>query len=91
MEMAYLAVQQEGMSVKSAAIEYNIPRSTLGDRVRVRVLPGSVRGRHPGLSTDEGKEFLLRYAAIVYPRSPKALFVIVVGGNVSARDTLHCL
>ena len=50
MELAYQAVMNDGISVWHAAIEYGVPRSTLGDRVRGSVLPGAVSAMQPALS-----------------------------------------
>ena len=44
MEKALNEVINNGMSVRRAALEYNIPKSTLGDRVSGRVIPGSTSG-----------------------------------------------
>ena len=67
MELAHQAVMNDGISVRRAAIEYNVPRSTLRDRVRGSVLPGAVSGNKPYLSSSEEDElvqFLLRCADI---------------------------
>ena len=80
MELAYQAVMNDGISVRRAAIEYNVPRSTLGDRVRGSVLPGAVSGNQPYLSSSEEDElvqFLLRCADIGYPRGRKEVIAIV--------------
>ena len=47
MEKAYQAVMQASISIRCAATEYDIPRTTLGDRLQGRVLPGSVSVRQP--------------------------------------------
>ena len=44
MEKALNEVINNGMSVRHAALEYNIPKSTLGDRASGRVIPGSTSG-----------------------------------------------
>ena len=42
MEKAVEAVNCDGVSVRRAAADYNIPKSTLYDRLSGKVLPGSV-------------------------------------------------
>ena len=44
MDQAMNAVLNEGMSIRHAAEHYAIPKSTLGDRISGRVLPGSTSG-----------------------------------------------
>lgn len=68
------------LSVQRAAIEFNVQRSTLGDRISGRVLPGAVNGRAKYLSDEEEQElarFLMRCASIGYPRSRKQVIAIV--------------
>ena len=58
------------LSVQRAAIEFNVQRSTLGDRISGRVLPGAVNGRAKYLSDEEEQElarFLMRCASVGYP------------------------
>lgn len=79
MELAYQAVLNQ-ISVCRAAIEYDVLQSTLGDRVRNRVLPGAVSGNQPYFSTfeeDELVQFLLRCANIGYARERKE---VIAGG-----------
>ena len=45
MTQAYSAVINDGMSVRRSALEYNVPRSTLGDRVSGKVLDGARSGK----------------------------------------------
>ena len=80
MEQAYQAVMHDGVSIRRAAVEYNIPRTTLGDRVQGRVLPGSVSGKQPYLSPSEEIElvtFILRCADIGFPRGRKEIIALV--------------
>ena len=67
---------------RRAASEYNIPKSTLGDRVSGKILPGAKAGRKPYLTPNEEDElvkFLLNYAAIGYGRSRKEVIALVEG------------
>ena len=80
MEQAYQAVMHDGVSIRRAAVEYNIPRTTLADRVQGRVLPGSVSGKQPYLSPSEEIElvtFILRCADIGFPRGRKEIIALV--------------
>ena len=66
MSKAISAVVQ---AVRKAAALYNVPKSTLGDRITGRVLPGSTSGPATYLTAQEEKElatFLCRSAAIGY-------------------------
>ena len=74
------SVITDGVSVRRAALEFKIPRSTLNDRISGRVLPGAVSGRPKYLSNDEEKElvrFLQKCSFIGYPRSRKEVIAIV--------------
>lgn len=55
--------------MQHAALECNIPKSTLGDRISGRILTGAKSGpaKHSSVSEEEG--FVLRCAFIGYPRS----------------------
>ena len=80
MSRAYAAVQNDRLSVRQAALEYDVPRSTLGDRVTGRVLPGSKSGKKRYLSDEEEDElvqFLLNCASVGYPRSRMEVIAIV--------------
>ena len=72
MELAVSSVLEKGYSVRRAAEEYNVPKSTLGDRITGKVLPGAHSGP-PRLLTDQEEEhlatFLLQCASVGYPRS----------------------
>jgi hypothetical protein len=51
LEKAINAVQEEGMSMREACKEFNVPRTTLGDRIHQR--HGVINGRQPELTPDE--------------------------------------
>ena len=44
MTRAMKAVSEEGMSVRRAASEFNVPRSTLNDRINGKVVHGTLSG-----------------------------------------------
>ena len=72
MTQAYSAVINDGLSVRRSALEYDVPRSTLGDRVSGKVLDGSKSGKKRYLSDEEEEElvkFLINCAAVGFPRS----------------------
>ncbi|CAI8005301.1 hypothetical protein GBAR_LOCUS4131, partial [Geodia barretti] len=80
MERATKAVISEGFSVRHASEEFNVPKSTLGDRVSGRVMPGSNSGPQRYLTTAEEVElvqFLTRVAAIGYGKTRKEVLAIV--------------
>ena len=72
MQLAYNAVVHNGLSVRQAAEEYGVPRSTLGDRVSGRKMLGCKSGP-PRILTDEQEEclvkFLIRCSIIGYSKS----------------------
>ena len=72
MEKAVNAVINNGMSVRRAAMDYDVPKSTLGDRVSGRVIPGSYSGPRKLLSEEEE----LVVFAIGYPKSRKDLLTL---------------
>ena len=80
MSRAISAVIQDGIAVRKAAELYNVPKSTLSDRITGRVLPGSKSGPATYLTTQEEKElvtFLCRSAAIGYGRTRSEVIAIV--------------
>ena len=77
---AYTAVMEDKVSIRRAAVEYNVPRSTLGDRVRGRMLSGAVSGRQSYLSRGEEDElvcFIIRSGDIGFPRGRKEVIALV--------------
>ena len=65
MSRAQYAVREDSSSIRRAAEEYNVPRSTLGYRISGRVKEGAVSGPLKYLSTAEEEElvrFLLECA-----------------------------
>ena len=74
MERALTSVVSEGLSVRRAACLFNVPKSSLGDRVSGRVMPGSSSGPPRYLTAAEENElvlFLTRSAAIGFGKSRK--------------------
>ena len=65
------AVISDGVSIRRAAEDYGIPKSTLGDRISGRILPGSSSGPRKLLTTEEEDlvAFLRQCATIGYPKS----------------------
>ena len=60
------------MSVRQAAELHQVPKSTLGDRISGRVLPGAKSGPPTYLTSEEEEElatFLSRAAQIGYART----------------------
>ena len=67
MNSALKAVIEEHESARTAAQKFNVPKSTLGDRVSGRVLPGATSGPDTYLSMEEEEElvrFLCRSSTI---------------------------
>ena len=80
MTRALSAVLSDGLSIRRAAEEYHVPRTTLGDRVSGRIIPGAMSGKPRYLSDKEEEKlvtFLLRCASVGYPRSRKDVIAIV--------------
>lgn len=79
MDKAIKAVT-DGMSIRQAAEEFNLPKSTLGDRISGRTMHGAKSGR-PKYLTDEEEDilvkFLLKCASIGYPRSRNEVIAMV--------------
>ena len=70
----------DGSSIRRAAEEYDVPRSTLGDRISGRVVPGSTSGPPKYNSTQEEEElvqFLIDSASIGYPRGRLEIIAMV--------------
>ena len=80
MTQAYQSVLSDGLSVRRAAMEFNIPRTTLGDRVSGKVQDGSRSGRVRYLSDSEESElvqFLISCANVGYPRKRSEVIAMV--------------
>lgn len=80
MRHAVSAVAEQGLSVRRAATEFNVPKSTLGDRISGRVLLGAHSGPPRLLNDQEEMElatFLLQCASVGYPRSRQEVIAIV--------------
>jgi len=80
MDRALQSVVAEGMSIRRAAAEHNVPKSSLADRVSGRTLPGTKSGPPPYLNASEEQElvqFLTRSAAIGYGKSRKEVIALV--------------
>ena len=72
--------QMDHLAIRCAAEEYDVPRSTLGDRISGRVVPGSTSGPPKYLSIQEEEElvqFLIDCASIGYPRSRLEVIAMV--------------
>ena len=86
MERALMDVTNGTLSVRRAAIEYNVPRSTLHDRVSGRVVPGAVSGAPKYLTDDEEEEvvrFLIGCAEVGCAKSVREVRGLV--GAIVAR------
>ena len=79
MSGALVAVVSKLSTITPAAAEYNVPTSTLRDRVRGTVTPGAKSGPPSYLSEREEKElvkFLLRCSSIGYPKTCKQVLAL---------------
>ena len=79
MQNALKAVDK-GESIRRAAELYNVPRSTLYDRVSGKVMHGARSGPQPYLSVEEEEEltnFLLETAKIGYAHTRKQVIALV--------------
>ena len=80
MQKALQAVKLDGASVRRAAMEYGVPKSTLGDRVSGRVTHGVVSGPPKYLNDEEEEElvrFILGCASVGYPKTRKEILSLV--------------
>ena len=80
MPKALQDVKLEGSSVRKAALDYSVPRSTLGYRVSGCVNHGVVSGPPKYLSDEEEEElvrFLLGCASVGYPKTRKEVLGLV--------------
>ena len=79
MDKAIQAVIDNGISIRQAAEEFNVPKSTLGDQISGRTLHSVKSGRSKYLSDEEEDilvKFLLKCASIGYPRSRKEVILL---------------
>ena len=81
MKRAYDAVTDGKMGVNRAALVFNVPRTTLKDRVAGRVIHGSDMGPKKYLTKEEKElvEFLLNCAKMGYAKSRQDVLKIVHG------------
>ena len=80
MELALRDVTNGALSVRRAALEYGVPKSTLGDRVSGRVCPGAVGGPPRYLDDQEEEElvrFLIGCAEVGYAKSVREVRTLV--------------
>jgi hypothetical protein len=65
--------------LRAAAELYGIPKSTLGDRVSGKVLPGTASGvvRYLADSEEELAEFIIGCASIGYPKTVRDILAVV--------------
>ena len=80
MQRAIDACVSGGMAIRQAALRFGVPKSTLGDRISGRVLPGASYGPKGYLTPEEEEElvnFLLRCAAMGYPKSRHEVLALV--------------
>lgn len=80
MKRAVDAVIISRLSVRRAAMQFNVPKSTLGDRISGRIQPGSVSGPPKYLTPSEESElsrFLSRCCQIGYARSKLEVIALV--------------
>ena len=80
MEMAVAIVERGETSVRRAAEIYNVPRSTLHDRVSGKIRIDSKPGKKPYLSVEEEEElvsFFLKCAKIGYSHTRREALAIV--------------
>jgi len=80
MQKAVEAVITSKFSVRRAAMQFNVPKSTLGDRISGRVQPGSVSGPTKYLTCAEENDisrFLSRCCQIGYARSKVEVLALV--------------
>lgn len=80
MEKAIEAVHNGTLSIRRAAEVYNIPKSTLHDRISGKVVQGASSGPEPYLTVTEETElvqFLTKCASMGFARNKKQIFDIV--------------
>jgi hypothetical protein len=94
MDRAITAVVSEGSSIRRAALQCGVPRSSLSDRITGRVPVDATSGPAKYLSTEDEKElviFLTRCASIGYaPTRPMTACLICVIVAVLHTDQVGC-
>ena len=87
MERALTEVTNGSLTVRRAALEYNVPKSTLHDRITGKVLPGAVGGAPRYLDDEEEEElvkWLIGCAEVGYAKSIREVRAIV-GATVAKK------
>ena len=91
MEMALEDVANGKITVRRAALEYNVPKSTLHDRVIGRVKPGAKPG--PSRYLDDEEEEVVRWiigcAEVGYAKSVKEVRAVVSTIVAKKMGVLH--
>lgn len=80
MAKALHAVKEKRMPIREAALRFDVPKSTLGDRVSGRVQHGAVSGPPKYLISyeeDELSRFLIKCANIGFPKTRQEVLVLV--------------
>lgn len=80
LQKAYESVRDGSLSIRRAAEEFGVPRSTLHDHTSGHVLPGAVSGPKRHQTNEEEEElvhFLLGCASIGYGRTRKEIISLV--------------
>ena len=80
MKLAMQAVLEKDVSIRTVAEIYRVPKSTLGDRISGRILPGKTSGPARYLSQREEEElvtFLCRTSSIGYGHCRKEVISLV--------------
>ena len=80
MANAIKTVTEEGVSIRKVAIMYQVPKSTLGDRISGRVLPGCASGPLKLLTDEEENElekFIYHCSAIGYGKTRGEVLCLV--------------
>ena len=80
MEQAIKSITLRGMSVREAADQYNISKSTIYDRLSGKVLPNMSCGAHKYLTDNEKRElakFLIGCSKIGYGKTRSEVLLLV--------------
>ncbi len=71
LERAFISVKEDGMSVRHAAIEFGVPKSTLQDRLTGKVQFGTTDGGKRYLSDTEEEELVSFFITVCQHWIPK--------------------